>query len=274
MLALIHPKLTSLYPCSILVLIMSETVKFMFNKRTELTIYGWIRKINTEIKLNIPCVIKNLVGAFFRIYDKFLHHLYGQCTIDQNGKRISTVRENPSGNCTLHGEIKIKRNQFIQWQFQIIKFGNKTGSTSSIHFMSFGVKVHCRSRKQHGIWNVKSIQKIQGQWQKGQLENGKWQEGKWISKESYYHIGEIQEYYSEDTYNDEEGVCNEEPDQRIIWKQGDTLTMQFDHGKLRYQVNNKQPHLIFNIPSEFECFTLYAEIPYDSKVKMTQFFIE
>ena len=68
----------------------------------------------------------------------------------------------------------------------------------------------------------KSIQKIQGLWQ----------DRKWITKQSYYHIGQIQQYYSEDIENEQEDydpyIFIEEPDQRIIWKQGDTLTMQFD----------------------------------------------
>ena len=236
----------------------------MFNKATELTIYGWIRKINTQIKLNIPCVIKNLVGSYFRIYDQFIHNAKRNGSIDQNGMRVSTS----SLRSTFDGEIKVQRNQLVQWKFQIIKFGNKIGSPASIHFMSFGVRVLSDSIEEYGLWNVKSIQKIQGLWQ----------DRKWITKQSYYHIGQIQQYYSEDIENEQEDydpyIFIEEPDQRIIWKQGDTLTMQFDHGKLRYQVNNKQPHLIFNIPSEFEYFILYAEMPYDSKVKMTQFFIE
>ena len=246
---------------------MSETVKFMFNEATELTVYGWIRKTNTKIKLNIPCVIQNLVGSYFRTYDQFMHPEYGQCSIDQNGMRVSTSPLRPNGNCSLDGEIKIKSNQFIEWKFKIIKFGNKTDSSSNTHVMSFGVRLHSEhshSNEQHqyGVWNVKNIQ-----------TQGQWQDGKWINKQ-HYHRGEVEGCYSQDIRIDEEWVCNQKSDDRVIWKQGDTLTMQYDHGKLRYQVNNKQPHLIFNIPSKFEPLKLEAKISSDSKVKMTQFFIK
>lgn len=251
---------------------MSQTLKLNFNKTTEFTVYGWFRQINTY-ELNIPYVIQHLVATYFRICDQFIHDIWGKCCIDHNGMRVTTSPLQQSGNCRFNGDIQIQTNQFVQWKFQIEQFGRKNCPPWNIHFMSFGLKVHCKSTEEHGRWSVKTIQKIQGEWQRGKWKNGKRQNGKWTVKDLYYYTCEIEECYN----NEEEGFYQEEQDQRVLWKEGDTLTMQYNHGKLSYQVNNNESYSIFNMPynfSTFEYFKLYANIPYDSKVKMSQFYIE
>ena len=169
----------------------SATMKFKLNKATEFTIHGWFRQIDTH-ELNIPYAIKHLVGAFFRTYDKFIHHFFGQYTIDQNSTRVSTVRKSPNGNCEFHGEIEIKRNDFVQWQFQIDKFAKTTiNDPGDIHRMIFGLRKFCHSEgefEEFEKWTVGTEQKIQGTWQYG-WKDRKWQQVKWVAETEIQYIG-------------------------------------------------------------------------------------
>lgn len=223
---------------------MSLKLNFKFNKRTQFTIYGWIRQINRN-NFHIPNVIKNVIGNYFECYDQFLKDLVGKCTIDQDGIRISTPSLQPHDNCQVTGNIKIKQNDIVEWKFQIDKFSNKIGPGWELREMTFGLCYFSNSEKEWGIWHLSNTGYAQFE----------------------YFIDKKQGYQNIQHMS-------------INWKENDQLTMRYHQGAISYQVNSKHENELFNVTSlsnnslTFGYYKLWAIIPYDCQVRMCHFFIQ